>query len=162
MVSPLITSANSPLRVLSEVMRNTPVNGYWFDYVLFSFEGRLDRTRYWIWLLSLLGVNLVLQIVDILLGTPFALPFAVLALIPSLALNAKRCHDVGWSAWLLVVLLVPILGALAFCVLVGFRAGDPERNWFGAPGLRLRGATRDEVTDGRHMRFVDFLESHAA
>ena len=51
----------------------------------------------------------------------------------NLALQVKRWHDRGKSAWWLLVGLVPIAGAVWCLVELGFLPGTPSRNRYGSP-----------------------------
>ena len=51
-------------------------------------------------------------------------------LLPSLAVEVRRLHDTGRSAWWLLILLVPVVGAVAlivFWVLEGQRGDNRPR-----------------------------------
>lgn len=70
--------------------------------LLFSFKGSIDRKLYW---LALLGMLLLIWIL-------LALEAAELTLIPLLsiiALQIKRCRDIGWSPWLVLISLIPMI-----------------------------------------------------
>jgi uncharacterized membrane protein YhaH (DUF805 family) len=103
--------------------------------ILFSFQGRIPRRTYWIW-----GVGVLLVVAVfffILLGilgvkdqTTTYLVNALL-LWPSLAITVKRWHDRDKSAWWLLIVLVPIIGALWAFIECGFLRGTVGPNRFG-------------------------------
>lgn len=123
-----------------------------WSHLLFSFEGRIGRAPYWYFvlgativfavLLAFAGISLFSGVgLD---GTPAAVPTAGLAglllpvvcialLWPSLAISAKRWHDVDKSAWWVLIGLVPVVGGLVALVFNGFVAGSPGANRFGHP-----------------------------
>ena len=76
-----------------------------------TFEGRANRTEYWSWWIFSLVLSLVtfIPIIGWLIGIVF--------LIPSLAVGARRLHDTGRSGLLLLIGLIPILGAIALLIL---------------------------------------------
>ncbi len=79
--------------------------------LLFSVKGRINRKQYW---LALLGVLLLVWIL-------FELGLRELTLIPLvsiIALQAKRCRDIGWSPWLSLIALIPVID-VAFMIVVG-------------------------------------------
>ncbi len=79
--------------------------------LLFSFKGRIDRKFYW---LALLGMVLLIWLL-------FALEVRELTLIPLLsiiALQIKRCRDIGWSPWLVLISLIPMM-QIIFMINVG-------------------------------------------
>ncbi len=92
------------------------------------FSGRARRREYWLFVLINGVISLVITLVPTLLGFPtfstvmsYIYTFAVL--IPSLAVASRRLHDVGQSAWWLLVILVPFLGA---AILIWFTTLDSE------------------------------------
>ena len=72
-------------------------SGFDFQSAMFSFEGRLRRSHFWIGFLIIFGANVVLGWIPIL-GWLISL-----ALIwPNLAISVKRLHDMGRTGWLVV------------------------------------------------------------
>jgi uncharacterized membrane protein YhaH (DUF805 family) len=80
---------------------------------LFSFNGRLNRAKYWLWVLIYVVVAIVVGVIVYAIDAPMItgiLNFAVgiALLVSGLAIATKRLHDRGKSAWwLLVFYLVP-------------------------------------------------------
>lgn len=142
---------------------------------LFSFEGRIGRTDWW--LFSLLIFAFQMAVVAALWfavagGAPSAevaegmkpppsdapdlrfgqfllwmlVPFA-LTLWPSLALQVKRWHDRDKGAVWLLVQFIPYVGPLWTLVELGFLAGTPGGNRFGdgAGAYERIAAVFDEV-----------------
>ena len=58
---------------------------------------------------------------------------SLLMLWPSLAVCAKRWHDVDKSAWWILISLVPFVGGIIALVFNGFIPGTPGTNRFGPP-----------------------------
>jgi len=120
--------------------------------LLFSFEGRIGRAPYWYFVLAVtvlfgalfawVGMSLFNAAT---VGDPSAaaqgggiassamMLASLLVLWPSLAICAKRWHDVDKSAWWILVGLVPVVGGLVALVFNGFVAGTPGANRFGNP-----------------------------
>jgi uncharacterized membrane protein YhaH (DUF805 family) len=113
--------------------------------LLFSFEGRVGRGKYW----GLVLVSLVLfgalwgWSVYSLLNSPdptagggaasVVMLVAGLAFLwPALAIQAKRWHDVDKSGWWILINLVPAVGGLIALVFNGFIAGTQGPNRFGS------------------------------
>ena len=74
-----------------------------------DFSGRAARPEFWWFFLFQLVVMFVARIVggDILYG------LATLGLLlPSLAVGARRLHDIGKSAWFLLLAFIPLIGFL--------------------------------------------------
>ena len=110
---------------------------------LFSFEGRTNRSAYWLkWTLPYMVVMVVLSMV----GSMFAGPTGAIsglvglaALWPSLAVAAKRWHDRDKSGWWTLILLVPVVGALWMLIECGFLKGTDGPNRFGDDPLQAGG-----------------------
>ena len=79
-----------------------------------DFSGRAARPEFWWFFLFQISVLLVARLIggDILYGL-----VALALLLPSLAVGARRLHDIGKSAWFLLLALIPIIG---FFVLLYF------------------------------------------
>ncbi len=118
-----------------------------WKHFLFSFEGRIGRSRYWMFTIAVVVVLGALAVVGgVAVPTdPNAAPtgmtgmlmlITVLALAviwPVLAVQAKRWHDVDKSAWWILIGLVPAIGGLIALVFNGFVGGTPGPNRFGLP-----------------------------
>lgn len=119
--------------------------------LLFSFDGRIGRAPHWYFVLAatvvmgglfvFAGVSMFADgLQDTAQGAPpvgaagLALPIAGIALLwPSLAISAKRWHDVDKSAWWILIGLVPVVGGLIALIFNGLVAGTPAANRFGNP-----------------------------
>jgi uncharacterized membrane protein YhaH (DUF805 family) len=104
-----------------------------------TFSGRASRSEYWWWMLVSVAVSIVLNIIigagtagtmtasslssapapgpGAIFGTILIAIWALATLVPSLALVVRRLHDGNFSGLLLLIVLVPFLGALALLVL---------------------------------------------
>lgn len=90
----------------------------------FVLKGRAGRSEFWWWVLAYLTAIIVAARMDVqfdavLFAGVGGLPplpiatFVFLALLPAhIAVSARRLHDIGCSAWLLLVGLIPVIGAL--------------------------------------------------
>lgn len=83
-----------------------------------TFSGRARRSEYWWFVLFNVLVNFALGIVDgVLFGfhgdaAPQVLSglYALVILLPSLAVAVRRLHDLGRSGWWLLIWLIPLIG----------------------------------------------------
>lgn len=103
-----------------------------------TFTGRASRPEFWWWVLAVFLVQIITQIIDAALfgpatpdgggGQPLSLLVSLAILLPALAVSARRLHDIGRSAWWLLLCLVPLVGAL---VLLWFytRPSDQPNQW---------------------------------
>lgn len=107
--------------------------------ILFSFEGRINRSKYWGYSLLLIGALVVIAIGGATLvgevGFWIFYGLACIALIwPGLALGVKRCHDRDKSGWFMLVSLIPIV-SIWYLVEVGFLRGTDGPNQYGEDPL---------------------------
>ncbi|MBN3731423.1 DUF805 domain-containing protein [Burkholderia sp. AU31624] len=110
-------------------------------WLLFSFEGRIGRLPWWIYALVSTVLSAIFDAGS--RGAPeddlpplvmlVAVVIAVVAVWSSIAVGVKRLHDIDKSGWWMLLLFVPIVGALALFVMNGFIAGTPHANRFGEP-----------------------------
>lgn len=102
------------------------------------FSGRSRRSEYWYFTLFYLLILLPLYLLDHSLGTYnqktdiglFSGVYALLTILPCVAVAARRLHDTGKSGWWQLIALIPYLGAL---VLIAFLIRDsvPGSNAYG-------------------------------
>jgi uncharacterized membrane protein YhaH (DUF805 family) len=102
------------------------------------FNGRSRRKEYWCFLLFSVIVSIVLTFIDVKTGTVSAdLGLGLLSgiytlavLVPGVAVTIRRLHDTDRSGWWILILLVPLAGAI---VLIVFMAvdGKTEENQYG-------------------------------
>ncbi|HPD93973.1 MAG: DUF805 domain-containing protein [Rhodobacter sp.] len=107
-----------------------------------TFSGRAQRSEFWWYVLAIIIANLVLGLVDSMLfgghgniGVLGGL-FSLATFVPSLAVSVRRLHDIGYSGWWLLLMLIPLLG---FVVLLFFyiRDSEPGDNMFGPNPKRM-------------------------
>ncbi len=129
--------------------------------LFFSFNGRINRAKWWVGILVLFVVQMVLWA---LLGTVFGLsamsnvdpndaaaieammeqmsgmiiPMIILIavmLYPSLAVYTKRWHDRNKSGWWSLIVLIPMVGAIWLIVELGVLRGTDGENRYGPDPL---------------------------
>ncbi len=97
---------------------DTQVAAFDWKTMLFSFEGRLRRSHFWIGWLILLGVGVVAGWIPFL-GAVLSL----LLIWPNLAISVKRLHDMGHTGWLVVIpWIVTTVAILAGFGMIGMSA----------------------------------------
>lgn len=96
-----------------------------------QFSGRASRSEYWWVFLYLAIVSTVISILGVTVGTNASgqpngigdalsvleLIFAVVHIIPNLALGARRLHDTNRSGWFQLIALIPFVGVIVLLVL---------------------------------------------
>jgi uncharacterized membrane protein YhaH (DUF805 family) len=89
-----------------------------------EFNGRARRKEYWFFVLFNLIASFVLSVVDVLVGTYNATAgigvltgiYALAVFLPGVGVSIRRLHDTGRSGWWLLIVLVPIVGAIVLLV----------------------------------------------
>ena len=102
------------------------------------FNGRSSRAEVWWFVLFIWVATVILIIVDMLTGTYNAVAqrgllsglFGLATLIPSIALGARRLHDINRTGWWLILNVVPFIGWIPLMVWAIFR-GDEGPNQYG-------------------------------
>ncbi len=74
------------------------------------FTGRASRSEYWWFVVCQILIALGLATVSRELSSLSTIVF----LLPSLAVGARRLHDIGKSGWWMCITLIPIIGAFIF------------------------------------------------
>jgi uncharacterized membrane protein YhaH (DUF805 family) len=100
-----------------------------------GFNGRAARSEYWFWTLFILLLYIVAVLLDLTVfglfnntGVPIMIWLAILAtLLPTLAVSARRLHDVDRTGWW-ALLIVP-------GIIWGFLRGTVGTNRFGPDPL---------------------------
>jgi uncharacterized membrane protein YhaH (DUF805 family) len=97
-----------------------------------QFNGRARRKEYWMFVLFSCLISIVLGAVEWLLGLPAALSglYSLAVLVPSIAVLFRRLHDTGRSGWWVLLLFVPLLGALAILFFTA-QEGESGENAYG-------------------------------
>lgn len=104
-----------------------------------DFSGRSRRMEYWMFVVFNIIVSFIATIIDAVVGTAtslagvagvFSLLVALAFLIPSIAVAARRLHDQDKSGWWLLIVFIPLLGALVLLVFM-FLEGTKGDNRFG-------------------------------
>ena len=82
-----------------------------------TFSGRARRKEFWMFVLFNFIIAVVLGVVDSMIGVPvLGLIYTLGVLIPSLAVGARRLHDIGKTGWWQLIGLVPLIGILVLII----------------------------------------------
>ena len=120
--------------------------------LLFSFEGRVNRAKFWLVNIGLLVVEVIVfgaaggsaMITDD--PTTMTMPsFGILGIVgllvfivlfwAGLAVAVKRWHDRNKSGWWMLLAFVPVIGGLWYYIECGFQPGTTGPNTYGADPL---------------------------
>lgn len=135
------TNFDQPLTEIESLPANSSLWTFFktdfFGKNYFNFKGRASRRELWTMQILEMIVKFILGVIFTLLVTTFTsnediiitssnIFISLLSLyfyIPILALNVRRCHDINWRGWALL-LGIPF-------ILVAFWKGDRKDNRFG-------------------------------
>ncbi len=103
-----------------------------------DFSGRARRKEYWMFVLFNMIFAIVAMILDNVLGIamegigygPLYGLYVLAMLIPGLAVAVRRLHDVGKSGWMILIVLIPLIGAIWLLVLM-VTDSNPGENQYG-------------------------------
>ena len=120
--------------------------------LLFSFQGRVNRAKFWLVALGIFVVEVILFAAILggaaMSGDPEQMAaaigplagvvifaFVVIAIWISIAVAVKRYHDRSKSGWWVLIVLVPVIGGLWYLIECGFLRGTPGPNTYGPDPL---------------------------
>lgn len=121
--------------------------------LLFGFQGRANRAKWWLVALAIFVVEMIVfaalfggvamsgdpEQIRAAVMAPLALivlvVFGVVATWVSLAVAVKRYHDRNKSGWWILIVFVPVIGGLWYFIECGFLRGTPGPNSYGPDPL---------------------------
>ncbi len=112
------------------------LKGLW---LLFSLKGRVGRKPFWIFNACIFAAGMMFG----LIANPaeeisrYQIMFMLWILWPSIAVQAKRWHDINKSAWWVLINFVPIAGPIWALIQNGFIPGSRGPNRFGPDPLEI-------------------------
>ena len=108
-------------------------------WLFFSFEGRINRGKFWLGIVILWAVVWILAFIAAAANSGFLWGLVgflgILLIWPSLALSIKRWHDRNKSGWWIFIGLIPIIGSLWALIETGFLPGTIGPNEYGIDPL---------------------------
>lgn len=97
-----------------------------FDYFKMAFErfgdfkGRSRRSEYWYFALFNAIISYALMFLGSLISSNVGMGlyglYVLAAIVPGVAVAVRRMHDVGKTGWLLLIGLIPIVGAILLLI----------------------------------------------
>ena len=106
---------------------------------VFTTQGRIGRLRYLAWSMGLMAAAFGLWMiasmtlaVSVVLGVILTGVLGLGFLVVTVQIGVQRLHDLGWSGWLMLLNLVPVVGTL-FPFVMLLMPGNDGMNRFGAP-----------------------------
>lgn len=98
-----------------------------------DFNGRASRSEYWYWMLFTTLVQIVADILGGSEQSPVALVVTLVLLLPSLAVGARRLHDIDRTGWWQLLWLVPLIGWIVLIVWACTKGTTGENRFGGDP-----------------------------
>ena len=101
-----------------------------------DFSGRARRKEYWMFVLFNIIFGILAVILDNIVkegfgdGTMYGF-YSLATVIPAFAVTVRRLHDVGKSGWMVLISLIPLIGAIWLLVLM-MTDSNPGVNQYGA------------------------------
>lgn len=106
---------------------------------VFSVNGRIGRVRYLAWsaamfftALGLYMISALAMAVSPVVGGILMAAIVIAAVVVSVQIGVQRLHDIGWSGWLMLVNLIPVVGGV-FALIMLVVPGTAEANRYGPP-----------------------------
>ncbi|WP_137888894.1 DUF805 domain-containing protein [Pseudomonas sp. 2FE] len=106
---------------------------------VFTTDGRIGRLRYLAWYLLLsVGAVALFAIAAMgfamsqIIGGVLIAAVTIGMIVVAVQMSVQRLHDIGWSGWLLLLSIVPIIGGV-FSLLLLVVPGSMGANRFGPP-----------------------------
>ena len=102
-----------------------------------AFDGYARRKEFWFFMLVCIGIGIIARVLDSILHTGKLIDSlqSLVLLLPSLAVGARRLHDIGRSGWwqLLIFTVIEIIP------LIVWWASDtsPTDNKYGKPTRQI-------------------------
>lgn len=103
----------------------------------FTTDGRIGRLRFLAWTLVLMlvcapifGIAAAGFALSTAVGVILMVILSVALVIVGVMINVQRLHDIGWSGWLLLITIVPLVGSV-FSLLMLVMPGTNGPNRYG-------------------------------
>jgi uncharacterized membrane protein YhaH (DUF805 family) len=106
------------------------------------FSGRASRSEFWYFSLAgiivcIIASGIISTFFDIYATVLFNNLYALLLIIPSLAVAVRRLHDIGKSGWVILIDLIPVVGFIWLIMLLAADSNQGDNKY----GSRPKGLT---------------------
>ena len=105
----------------------------------FGFSGRIGRLRLLAWNMVITLITMAASLLALLatklsptLGITVCATLTIAYFLISLRISAQRLHDLNWSAWMLLLHVVPVAN-LVLTLMMLLMPGTPGPNKYGPP-----------------------------
>ncbi|MES2967012.1 MAG: DUF805 domain-containing protein [Patescibacteria group bacterium] len=96
-----------------------------------DFDGRVGRQEFWMFVAISVGIQIILDIIGLVF---VAMLLGLALLVPTLALGARRLHDMGRSGWWQLIGIIPVVGWIILIIWLATKT-DSATNEYGAPAV---------------------------
>lgn len=104
-----------------------------FRYNYANFEGRARRSEYWFFrlfdFLAILALIFLFIISEIKYSFIFLIIYILASIVPRIAIEIRRMHDIGKSGWFILVAVIPVIGGIWRLVLLATDSQDGENEY---------------------------------
>ncbi len=107
-----------------------PIKNHYAD-----FDGRVGRQEYWMFVLFSILIQIAFDIVGLDI---ISMLLSLVLLVPSIALSARRLHDINKSGWWQLLGFIPIVGWIILIVWWATKTDDQD-NTYGKPAVPKTG-----------------------
>ena len=100
-----------------------------------NFQGRASRKQYWMFYLFYVIFYIICAVFDDLLQTGGLLMalFALVSILPSIAIVTRRLHDIDKSGWWQLLVFIPVIGAIVLLVFLVMKGTETENRFGSVP-----------------------------
>ena len=97
-----------------------------------EFKGRARRKEYWMFYLFYFIFAIAAAVLEVTLGIypVISIVYSLVLSLPYLAVTVRRLHDTNRSGWWILIVFVPIIGAIVLLVFT-LQDSDVGENWYG-------------------------------
>ena len=88
-----------------------------------DFTGRASRSEYWWWFLFELLATMTTSVVN----DKVSALFSIAVVLPSLAVGARRLHDIDKSGWFQLLFFIPVIGWIILIYWAAQEGKEPNR-----------------------------------
>ena len=86
-----------------------------------NFRTRAIRSEYWFWTLFVILLSIVANVVDLIVFSstgygPLSMILFLGVFLPGLAVSIRRLHDGDRSGWWMLLIFIPLIGAIVLLV----------------------------------------------
>lgn len=94
------------------------------------FTGRANRKEFWYSFLFVAVINILLSLIPGKVGMIISIIWMLAILLPTLAVSARRLHDINKTGWAILIGLIPLVGEIIL-IIWWAKEGDKAENQYG-------------------------------